>query len=276
MAHPNKKDSAAAHTDKMRRMTMDYGSAAGPDENIPAESDRLKQEGDETPVGFGSDSSAPSARRGDRARRGTAAANPVSTYRKGGRVKHAAKKRADGGDVSSIETANRDQAMATPRARGGRTKAKGTHVNVIVAPQGGGAGAPMPPPGLPVGGPPAMAGMPPKPPMMPPSGAPPMGGAMPPPGLLGAPGAPGGSPPGLFPPRKRGGRVHADEAQDKELIMQTLKNEGLIRSDSEVKRARGGKINSIHDMDAGSMSGPGRIEKAELQKNAGRKAPQEV
>ena len=80
-----------------------------------------------------------------------------------------------------------------------------------------------------------------------------------------------------MPPRAKGGRVkHADEAQDKELIMQTLKNEGLIRSDSEVKRARGGKINSIHDMDAGSMSGPGRIEKAELQKNAGRKAPQEV
>ena len=275
MAHPNKKDSAAAHTDKMRRMTQDYGSAAGPDENIPAESDSLKQEGDEDSVGFGSDSSAPSARRGDRARRGTAAANPVSTYRKGGRVK--SKKRADGGDVSSIETANRDQAMATPRARGGRTKAKGTHVNVIVAPQGGGAGAPMPPPVLPVGGPPPMAGMPPKPPMMPPGGAPPMGGAMPPPGLLGAPGAPGGMPPGIMPPRATGGRVtHADEAQDKELIMTILKDEGLTRSDSEVKRARGGKINSIHDMDAGSMSGPGRIEKAELQKNAGRKAPQEV
>ena len=274
--HPMKKDAASAHTDKMRKMTEDYGSASGPDNNIPAESSRLKQEGDESAVGFGSDSSAPSARRGDRARRGTAAANPVSTYRKGGRVKHAAKKRADGGDVSSIETANRDQAMATPRARGGRTKAKGTHVNVIVAPQGGGAGAPMPPPVLPVGGPPA-AGMPPKPPMMPPAGAPPMGGAMPPPGLAGAPGAPGGMPPGLMPPRAKGGRVkHADAKEDKALIMQTLRDEGLTRSDREVKRARGGKINSIHDMDAGSMSGQGRLEKAELQKNAGRKAPQEV
>ena len=80
-----------------------------------------------------------------------------------------------------------------------------------------------------------------------------------------------------MPPRAKGGRVkHADAKEDKALIMQTLRDEGLTRSDREVKRARGGKINSIHDMDAGSMSGQGRLEKAELQKNAGRKAPQEV
>lgn len=275
MAHPNKKDSAAAHTAKLRRMTADYGSA-DPSMNKLAPVDAEKEEGDEDAVGFGSDSSAASAKRGDRPARRTTAANPLSTYRKGGRVKLSAKKRADGGDVSSIEEANRNQAMTKPaeRARGGRTKGKGTHVNVIVAPQG--AAAPPPPPVLPV---PPAGMMPPKPPMMPPPGAggpPPMGGPMPPPGLMGAPGAPGGMPPGLMPPRAKGGRVHADEAEDKDLIKKTLREEGLTRSDSEVKRARGGKITSIHDMDAGSMSGEGRLQKAELQRHAGRKAPQAV
>lgn len=62
----------------------------------------------------------------------------------------------------------------TPRASGGRAK-KGMNVNIIIAPQGGGAGAkpamPMPPPGGPVG---LHQGAPP-PPMAPPGAAPPMG-----------------------------------------------------------------------------------------------------
>ena len=284
MAHPNLKDSRDGHNAKMRRMTEDYGSASGPENNIPAESNRLKQEGPEDAVGFGSDASAPRAR-ADRASRGkrTTAANPVATYARGGKVK--AKKRADGGDVSSIEEANRNQAMSKPaeRARGGRAGKKGqTHVNVIVAPQGAGGAGAMPPPVLPVGGPP---GLPPgAAPMMPPK--PPMGGAMPPPGLGGAPGAPGGIPPGLMPPRAKGGRVkHDDEAEDKALIMKTLKSEGLTRSDKPVKmpvegetpeRARGGKITSIHDMDAGAASGLGRLEKIELQKHQGKMKSQEV
>jgi len=266
-----KKAGVEGHNAKLKRMTEDYGSA-DPSMNKLAPDDLLKNEGPEDAVGFGSDASAPTAR-ADRAGRGrrTTAANPVSTYRKGGRVK-----RADGGDVSAIEMANKNQASAKPmeRARGGRAKHKGTNVNVIVAPQGGTGAAPpppMPPLGGP-GGPPPM--MPPKPPM----GAMPPGG--PPPGMPMAMGAPGGVPPGIMPPRKRGGRVkHADEAEDKALIQKTLKDEGLIRSDKAEKlegRARGGKITSIHDMTAGSMSGPGRIEKAELQKNVGRKAPQAV
>ena len=271
MAHPQKADAAAGHTAKLRRMTEDYGSAAGPSENIPAESNRLKQEGPEDEIGFGADASAPKAR-GDRASRRTTAANPVSTYRRGGKVKHHGKKRADGGDVSAIEEANKNQSIAS-RARGGRMKGKGTHVNVIVAPQGTGGPGAMPPPVIPVGAPPPAAAMPPpRPPMMPPGG--PMAG---PAGLPMAPGAPGGMPPGLMPPRAKGGRVkHADEKEDKALIMKTLRDEGLTRADHEVKRARGGKIKSIHDMTAGAASGEGRLEKIELQEHAGRKAPQTV
>ena len=265
MAHPMLKDARSGHTDKLRKMTEDYGAAGGPSMNKAAPVNRPKGDiGDDEEIGFGVEGGAAKPR-ADRASRRPSIANPVATYKRGGAVR-----KADGGDVSSIEAANRDQAMSKPadRARGGRTKhGKGTHVNVIVAPQGGGAGAGAgaPPPVLPM--PPPMAGGPPgMPPGMPPK---PLMGAAPPPGLPMAPGAPGGMPPGIMPPRARGGRVHADEAQDKDLIQRTLKNEGLIRSDKEepvgVGRAKGGRINSIHDMTAGSLSGEGRLQKAELQ-----------
>lgn len=76
------------------------------------------------------------------------------------------------------------------RARGGHTgKGKQTHVNVIVAPQGGGmhppmpAAAPAPPPPRPVAPPPPAA---PRPAMAPPPGAGmmPPGGGMRPPGMM--------------------------------------------------------------------------------------------
>lgn len=80
---------------------------------------------------------------------------------------------------------------ADRRARGGRTKHKGTNVTVVVAPQGGGVGAgvrpPMPMP-APAGA--APAPMPPRPPMPAPGAGP-----MPP-----------GMPPGM-PMRARGGSV---------------------------------------------------------------------
>lgn len=221
---------------KMRRMTMDYGSASGPANNKLAPTNRLKQEGPEEASGFGAEAGVPRPR-ADRASRIT---NPVATYAKGG---------------------------AVARATGGRTKkGKGaTNVNVIVAPQGGGAAPPMPmPPPVLAGPPPGAPPMPPKPPM----GAGPMGGL--PPGAAGlpmAPGAPGGMPPGLVPPRKRGGRVHADESQDKALIQKTLKDEGLVR-----ERARGGRM---PHMTAGAATGEGRLEKiGKHGKNAGR--PQAV
>ncbi len=259
MAHPMRKESETAHAAKVRKMTTHYGSA-DPAMNKRAPVDALKGEGGEDAVGFGADSSAPSAR-ADRPARRTAAANPLSTYKWGGKVK--AKKRAEGGDVSAIEMANKNQAAANPnRARGGRTKAKGTHVNVIVAPQGlsPGAGAPPPMPlGLPPGLPP---GMPPKPPMGAPGPTPPMGGPSP---LMA--GAPGGMPPGMMPPRARGGKIaHADVKEDKAMI------KGMVKP-SALKRARGGKIH----MTAGSESGPGRLEKTAARvRNAKGERPQAV
>jgi hypothetical protein len=134
------------------------------------------------------------------------------------------------------------------RARGGRMKHHGkgaTHVNVVVAPQGGAPG------GMPSAPPPQLTGLVPKPPMgAPPMAGPPPGGPpmMPPPG---AGGPPGGPPPMM---RAKGGSVHTphgDEAEDKALINKTLKEEGLIR------KAKGGGIT----MRAGAVTGIGRLEK---------------
>ena len=277
MAHPMKKDSMESHGDKLRRMTENYGSASGPNNNIAAPTNRFKQEGPEEHVGFGADSTKPRAR-ADRRSRQQLVSNPVATYKKGGRVR-----RADGGPTGSlpttadspVEEANLNQS-ATNRARGGRTKHKGsTHVNVIV---GGPGGMMRPPPVIPPGGPMVPPAGAPPPPMMPP------GAGMPPPGMAGArpmpmaAGAPGGIPPGMIPPRKHGGKVnHPDEAEDKKLIQKTLREEGLTRSDKPVKmglreRAAGGAVEGVmgpkgrlpnqkHHFDAGALSGEGRLQK---------------
>ena len=174
---------------------------------------------------------------------------PNPKYARGGKVKH----KADGGDVSPIEEANKNQAEASPkaaggviaRAKGGRTKAhKGaTHVNVVVAPQGG--NSPMP--GGPMAGPsPQLAALaaPPHPPMMPPPGA---GG---PPGAPPMAGPPPGGPPMM--PRKKGGRVmggHPSAGDMEEAA--TRREEGLV------EKARGGGIT----MHAGAVTGIGRLEK---------------
>lgn len=343
MAHPHKSDAVTSHSEKLHRLTDRYGGA-DPTENIPSPQARLKQEGPEPAIGFGADGTKPRARldRASRKQTTSVAANPVPTYRKGGRVRKrqdggqaaesqqmmnaaqtpstaamnalnqpyrsptmqqrmrntvqgigqkrggAVKRRAKGGSVgdefssvSPIEQANVEQSLskAGARARGGRTKGKGaTHVNVIVAPGGGAPTPPMPPA---AGAAPPIMPRPPvpaAPPPMPPR--PLMGAGMPPPGLGGGLGAPGMPPPGIMPPgmRARGGRVHhEDEKADKDLIASTLKNSGLVRSEKAVKfRARGGGIKSIHDMDAGAISGPGRLEKIELHKSKGKERPQVV
>jgi hypothetical protein len=271
MAHPMKKEmeGVTGHNAKLKRMTAHYGDAdSSMKKNAPV--DILKSEGGEDAVGYGADSSTAKAR-SDRPARRAVAANPVATYRKGGVVKHKArhkaKHRAEGGDVSAIEEANKNQAAAN-RARGGRTKHKGTHVNVIVAPQGG-SPAPGAAPVLPLGANPALPpGMPPRPPVGLSGGpgmVPPMGG----PGPMMA-GAPGGLPPGVIPPRARGGKVaHPDEAEDRAMIKTMVKPSAL-------KRARGGRLPSQkHHMTAGAVTGEGRLEKiGKKGHNAGK--PQEV
>ena len=236
MAHPMSGSAEKMKSDKLHRMTRDYGSADQAS-NISGPTNRMKQEGPEDDVGFGAESNAPKARADRSSRKNTTMANPIATYAAGGAVN---------------------------RARGGRTKHKpSTHVNVIVAPQGAGAaaGGPM----LPPGGNPAVPPMPPpgappgmgaKPPMMPPPG-------MGPPGMGGSPGPmpPGGGMPGL---RAGGGRTYAKGGA---VVDAELKGEGL-----KPARDKGGKVH----MTAGAVSGPGRLEKIAMYGKNAHMKPQEV
>jgi hypothetical protein len=268
MAHPHRKEVSDSHNAKLRSMTTNYGLASGPANNITTPGERLKGESGEAHVGFGADSAAATSR-SDRPARRAVAANPVATYARGGKVKH----REDGGKAESggedyenmIGQKKSTGGGVIARARGGRTKHHGkgaTHVNVVVAPQGGAPG------GMPPAPPPQLAGLVPKPPMgAPPMAGPPPGGPpmMPPPG---AGGPPGGPPPMM---RAKGGSVHTphgDEAQDKALISKTLKEEGLIR------RAKGGGVH----MTAGAITGEGRLEKMgiKIPSHRGSMKPQEV
>ena len=238
--HPNKASSVKGNNAKLKRMTEDYGAA---DPSMFKTAKGVLKNGPQDDVGFGEgDKPAP---RGDKARR-TSAANPIATYAKGGRVRHA------GGGVIGGQVAMRamggrlEGEMGMPSNVGsskGRGKRAGTNVNIIVAPQSG------PPPG------PAAA--PQLPPPMPGGPGGPGAGAGGPPGLPpGLPMPPGAAPAGALPPglpqlpRKRGGRVHPDATEDKALVKQMVKPTAL--------RARGGSIK----MTAGAESGPGRLEKS--------------
>jgi hypothetical protein len=182
------------------------------------------------------------------------------TFQTGGAVKL-----ATGGAVSKLKSGGPAKAehkatggATKPRldkfARGGGTKKGGkahhTHINIMVAPKGGGdAGAP--PPGLGAGGPPppGMGAPPmvPKGPMPPPPGGP-MGGGppgMPPPG---AGGPPGMKPPGMM---KRGGKVYSG-ISSKANIEHWAKRTG-----ENTKYAKGGMV----PMKAGACNGEGRLEK---------------
>lgn len=277
MSHPNKSSAASAHTAKLRKMTKDYGMAGGVSQYETSPQSRLKAEGPEDAVGFGADSSKVSARSDKPARR-SAAANPLATYAKGGKVKH----RAEGGGIDSPFSSRkkrREAAEEVPieipqpqgggpkgngfddsdkrstggviaRARGGRAKGA-THVNVIIAPQGQPQGA-----GLGDAMNPQLAALAAgKPPMAPPA-PPPMAG--PPPGAAPPMMPPQGGPP--MPMRAKGGRVKGEmetpdhnglDEDKRDLIADTLREEGLIR------RARGGGIT----MTAGAANGVGRLEK---------------
>lgn len=166
------------------------------------------------------------------------------------------------------------------RARGGATHGKkkhgSTHVNVIVAPQGGAAPPPMPPR-----------------PVMPPPGAPPPGmappGAMPPRPGMPPPGAPGMMPPpGAGMMRARGGKIWKRRDDGGAVSDDTRYGKGIPDApkpgdESPASRARNkntsaiwqGRVNANNDMareqrkrggsipeEAGAMSGIGRIDKA--------------
>lgn len=281
MAHPLSKEieGVTGHNAKLKRMTRDYGAAnksmykvaRGELENNPQEDPGYGAEPDD----------AVSKDRGDRPRR-TSAANPIATYKRGGRVheREKAEHRAEGGSVrplkplsdafSDAASLSRKDAANAARVDRADKEAESTTKRILGSVQkrafGGGViqrarggKAPKPatsiniivsPQSKPDAGNPALppTGVGPVPPPMP--GGPPPGG---PPGM---PPPPGGMPPGGIPPglmaamgggRKRGGRVHADAKEDAAEIRSMVKPSAL--------RARGGR------MTAGAESGPGRLEK---------------
>ena len=286
MAHPHKKDASSSLNAKMRSMTRHYGSASGPANNIasPAVRAGLKTEGSEPDVGFGADTEMSSAR-SDRPARKSITANPLATYKRGGK----AEGRNDGGVIvrahgGFVEGIGGKAKSAPCRAKGGFVEGRGGHAKSapeeaqMSYEQGAGGGARkateararggrmhhgkkgsthvnviVGPQGA--GGPPPMAGPPPQLAALAAGAHPPMGG--PPPGLPmgGPPGMPPpgtGGPPPMMPPRAKGGAVHADAKEDKALIKHELKAQGLIR------KATGGMIH----LKAGSDTGIGRLEKA--------------
>lgn len=112
------------------------------------------------------------------------------------------------------------------------------------------------------------------PPMPPPPVVPPGMGAGPPPGMpMPPPGAPPGlgGPPGMPPmPRKRGGRAAYKSFKDMDagaLSGMGRLEKTEIEHGKRVGRLSGGRARSYKDMDAGSLSGMGRIEKTAIQKH---------
>jgi hypothetical protein len=108
MAHPLKSDAADKHTAKLRKMTAHYGAASGPANNKYVSSEL--ENGPQDVVNFGVEGDE-AMTRADRARRKTRPANPIATYKKGGRVKE----RAEGGFLD--DSMYRDKLRPTPRDR---------------------------------------------------------------------------------------------------------------------------------------------------------------
>ena len=149
------------------------------------------------------------------------------------------------------------------RKNGGRAKGK-TNIIISINPQRGDQQQPQQMmPKMPT--PPPMAAPPVAPPAMGPGAPPPMPPmAPPPPGLAG--GAPGGMPPKPF---KRGGRAYRSY---KDMDAGALSGMGRlekteIEHHKRVGRLSGGRARSYKDMDAGALSGMGRIEKTAIQKH---------
>jgi len=114
------------------------------------------------------------------------------------------------------------------RARGGPAGKKGTHVNVIVAPQGGGMGGMRPPmPSQPMAAPPPRPAAPtPAPAMTPPRAAAPPAAGMPPQGIGGT----GPRPPGMM---QRGGKVQkvAEVGVPQDMILHSKRGGRTMKRD---------------------------------------------
>lgn len=164
----------------------------------------------------------------------------------GGTGAQPATKRATGGSVALKVEGKKSGGRLDKFARGGAVKKGATNVNVIIAPQGGGAAAlPLPPvvPQAPMAGPP-----PPMPPMAPPGGPPMM--------------------------QRSGGRAYASGGSVKEQSMRAGtqvqhtdgKNDtGDIYRARQITYAKGGRAYPIED---GAGSGPGRREKTASAKRS--------
>jgi hypothetical protein len=127
------------------------------------------------------------------------------------------------------------------RKSGGRTGKGKVNVNIIID-KGGNQGAGLVPP---------MGGLP--PPMMPPGlppGLPPGGPPGLPPGMM-PPGGPPGLPPGMPMPRRSGGRAVRKEG-------------GRLQGVDKPGRVGHRSYKTTDDMDAGSLGGLGRLEKAKI------------
>jgi len=156
------------------------------------------------------------------------------------------------------------------RKSGGRTRAKGkTNINIVIA-AGRKAGPETPAPDMAAGMPSAPANIPvPMPPAGPGAGAPPPA-AMP---MGGPPGAPMPGIPGGPMGRKAGGRITKIAKSYKDMEAGAVSGEGRLQKTDIAKlhkdapaRKRGGKVyRSYKDLDAGAGSGPGRQEKTEIE-----------
>jgi hypothetical protein len=188
----------------------------------------------------------------------------LDSLKKGGAVKHADKKAdlaAIKGALHKHEKQKHPGSKLTKLAQGGSTKLDGSYqgtrpsggrmarksggrtgkgkvnVNIIIdkgdrqgagpVPPMGGLAPPMMPPGLPPGGPPGM-----------------------PPGMM-PPGGPPGMPPGMPMPRRSGGRAVRKEG-------------GRLQGVDKPGRVGHRSYKNTSDMDAGSLGGLGRLEKAKI------------
>jgi len=178
----------------------------------------------------------------------------------------AAKSAARTGDMPE----GRKKGGRTERKTGGRTRhGKGkTHINIMIA--AGGRKEPGMPPAPTDGGPGGILPVP-----MPPAGGA-MGAAMPPPPMPMPPAPPmGGGMPPMPPGRKAGGRITKVASSYKDMEAGAVSGEGRLQKTDIAKkhhgaptRKTGGRaVKSFRDMTAGAESGKGRMQKMEIEKS---------